>query len=82
MTGNSDTPEGTRMMLEPKAVHERDDGLYVDCPNCGVTVSLNRIINRGRCTGQLEEEMVEAHDEKPLQEGCDAELSLELLWKA
>ena len=81
MTDKGDNAEDTRMMLEPDAIHERDDGLYVDCPNCGSTVSLVQIINQGRCPGQLEEEMTEAQDETRLQEGCGAELSLELVWE-
>ena len=79
---NGSADEGTRMMLEPKAVHETDDGLSVDCPNCGSTVPLVQVVNRGRCSGTLEAEMSETQDDTQLQEGCGAELSLELVWKA
>lgn len=73
--------EGSRMKLEPKALHETDEGVSVDCPQCGSTVSIVQIVNEGRCTGQLDDEMAETEDDTELQDGCTAELSLELVWE-
>lgn len=72
--------EGARMKLEPKAIHEVEDGIHVDCPKCGSTVSIVQLVNEGRCTGRLDGETTEAPDDTEPQEGCNAELSLELVW--
>lgn len=77
---NNDSDGNARMKVEPKAIHELDDGIYLDCPQCGSNVSIVQIVTEGRCTGQLEEDLTETESETQLQEGCTAELSLELVW--
>lgn len=73
-----------RMELEPDALHEGDNGYSIDCPECGSTVSLARIVEVGRCTGHLESEEteVEGEDEQLQDPNCTAALSLELVWKS
>lgn len=78
---NGDT-EGSRMKLEPDSIHETDGGIYLDCPQCGSNVSVVQVVNEGRCTGQLDDELAETEDDTELQEGCNAKLSLELVWEA
>jgi hypothetical protein len=54
--GNSTTETGANgaaMELGPDALHESDARYVVDCPECGSTVSLHRIVETGRCTGRL-----------------------------
>jgi len=84
--GSSSEPngDGARMRLEPDAIHEGDDAYALDCPECGSTVSLVRIIETGRCTGHLESEAteVEGDDEQLQDPNCTAELSLELVWES
>ena len=76
-------PEGSRMMLEPKTIHETDDGVYLDCPQCGSNVSIVQIVTEGHCTGMLDGDIAETEDDTQLQEeGCNAQLSLELVWEA
>lgn len=72
--------DGSRMRLEPDAVHEADDGVYLDCPQCGATVSVVRIVTTGRCSGHLDD-LAHAEDDTGREE-CNAKLSLELLWEA
>ena len=79
-TEDSDPDEGARMKVEPNTVHETDDGIFLDCPQCGSNVSFVQLVNQGRCTGYLEEEITEAPADTEQQEGCDAELTLELVW--
>lgn len=78
-----DESDAARMMLEPDAVHEENGEPSLDCPSCGATNTLTQIIEEGRCTGVLDDDIaeVESTDEQ-LQEGCGAELSLELVWEA
>lgn len=80
---SADAPTGARMQLGPDAVHEGDSGPSLDCPQCGATVTLVQIIEEGRCPGYLDEDdaEVEGDDEQPVQGGCNAELSLELVWE-
>lgn len=79
---DSNRDEGARMKLGPEAIHETDDGIYLDCPQCGSNVSIVQVVTEGRCTGRLEGEMAETESDTELQEGCTAELSLELVWHA
>lgn len=79
---SSDLPEGSRMHLTPDTIHEEEDGIYLDCPQCGSTVSIEQIVNEGRCTGQLDGDMAETEDDTQIEEGCNAKLSLELVWEA
>ena len=80
-SAGADAPEGSRMMLEPDTIHSGDDGWYLDCPQCGSNVSLNRIVTKGRCSGRLDGDVAETEDDTPLEKGCDAKLSLELVWE-
>ena len=79
-----DESDAARMMLEPDAVHEEDEGPSIDCPQCGATITIVSIIEEGRCTGRLDGDMAEAEsgDEQLQEGGCGAELSLELVWEA
>lgn len=79
-----DESDAARMVLEPDAVHEEGGGPSIDCPQCGATNTLVDIIEEGRCTGRLDDDVaeVEAEDEQLQEGGCGAELSLELVWKA
>jgi len=79
-----DESDAARMVLEPDAVHEEDGGPSIDCPQCGATNTLVSIIEEGRCTGVLDDDMAESESEdEQLQDGgCGAELSLELVWEA
>jgi len=73
-----------RMELEPDALHEGEDGYYLDCPECGAAVSLPRIIEKGRCSGSLDADVteVESDDEQLQEPGCTAVLSLDLVWES
>jgi hypothetical protein len=79
-----DAPTGARMTLEPDSIHEREDGIALDCPQCGATVTVMRVIETGRCPNYVAEDEVEvAADAGQVQDGpeCTAELSLELVWE-
>lgn len=84
----ADTPpeepiaDGARMELEPDAVHETESGVFLDCPKCGSNISIVQVVSEGRCTGNLDDEVAETEDDTTLQEGCNAELSLELIWES
>lgn len=80
----ADESDAARMVLEPDAVHEENGGPSIDCPQCGATNSLVDIIDQGRCTGVLDDDVaeVESDDEQLEEGGCGAELSLELVWEA
>lgn len=80
---SADAPSGARMQLGPDTVHEDESGPSLDCPQCGATVSLLQIIEEGHCPGTLEADdaEVETDDEQPVQGGCGAKLSLELVWE-
>lgn len=82
-SGDTTVPAGARMQLEPDAIHEKSEGLALDCPQCGATNRIMSIIANKRCSGYLEEGEAEVEsDDVPLQkEGCGAELSLELVWE-
>lgn len=73
--------DGARMQLEPDAVHESDNRIFLDCPQCGSNVSIVQVVSEGQCTGQLDGKMAETEDDTELQEGCNAKLSLELVWE-
>lgn len=79
-----DESDAARLVLEPDAVHEGDGEIYLDCPQCGSSVSVTRIIEEGHCPGWIDAEEAETQNEDTkLQEPrCTAELSLELVWKA
>jgi len=79
--GSSDE---ARMELEPDALHERESGYFLDCPECGSSVSLTQIIEEGRCTGYLDADVTEVEGEaEELQDpACTAVLSLDLVWES
>jgi len=79
--GSSDE---ARMELEPDALHERENGYFLDCPECGSPVSLIQVIEEGRCTGYLDADVTEGEgDDEELQEPpCTAVLSLDLVWQS
>lgn len=82
---SADTPETeARMDLESDALHESDSGYYLDCPECGSSVTLHQIIEEGRCSGYLDADVteVEGDDEELQDPACTAELSLELIWES
>ncbi|WP_436928009.1 hypothetical protein [Halosimplex amylolyticum] len=80
---SDDAPAGARMMLEPDAVHEQEEGLAVDCPQCGATVGIQHIIEEGYCPGYVDDDEMNAEsDETPREGGCGAKLSLELVWES
>lgn len=74
--------EVARMELEPDALHEGEDEPYLDCPQCGSSITITQILNEGRCSGYLDSEVAEseAEDEQLQDPVCTAELSLELVW--
>lgn len=74
----------TRMELGPDTIHEDDDGLSIDCPQCGSTVPLTYLISEGRCPNALDPDEVEVEDEptSPQDVECSAKLGLELVWTA
>lgn len=74
------TGEGAaRMELTPDAFHEGDDGVYLDCPECGSPAYVMEIVETGRCTGYLGEDVDEENAED-VGGFCTAKLSLELVW--
>lgn len=68
------------MELEPDAYHEDDEGLYLDCPQCGSPAFITDIVRDGRCTGYQGED-VEKQDAEDVGEFCTAKLSLDLRWQ-
>ncbi len=74
--------DGARMMIEPDAVHESGGQIFLDCPQCGSNISIVQVVNEGRCTGTIDKEFTEVEDDTQLQEGCNAKLSLELVWES
>ena len=80
--GNADQPHGSRMQIGPDAIHEMDGGIYLDCPQCGSNVSIVQVVSEGRCTGQLDDEIAETEDDTRIEGGCNAKLSLELVWES
>ncbi|WP_221621661.1 hypothetical protein [Halocatena pleomorpha] len=79
---NEKTPTKARMIIEPDALHEGEDELFLDCPQCGSTTTISRILNKGRCSGYLDAKEAESttEDEQLLDPICTAKLSLELVW--
>lgn len=79
--GESTTETAARMELGPDELHEGDDGLYVDCPQCGSIARIQTVVNEGHCENRLDSETTETLDgDEEIQ--CTAELSLELVWEA
>ena len=68
-----------RMELEPDAWHEGDEGLYVDCPECGSPAYVSDIVEVGRCTGYLGDD-VDEESAEDVGGFCTAKLSFELTW--
>lgn len=82
-TAESDT-DAARMELTPDGLHESAEGYALDCPECGSTVSVHRIVETGRCSGTLDADHTETtgEDRQIRDPECTAELSLELVWTA
>lgn len=74
-----DRDEAARMMLEPDAFHE-EDGLSIDCPQCGAAASVIDIVEEGQCPGYADEGETEDAGGSPREGGCGAKLALELVW--
>lgn len=76
--------DATRMELGPDAFHEDDEGLSIDCPQCGSTVPLTFLVTEGRCPNALDPDEVEVEDTptSPQDVECAANLGLELVWTA
>jgi len=74
-----DRDEAARIGLEPDAFHE-EDGLSIDCPQCGATVSVMQVVKEGRCPGYVDADEKEGEGESPREGGCSATLSFELVW--
>lgn len=74
-----DRDEAARMVLEPDAFHE-EDGLSIDCPQCGATVSVMHVVKEGQCSGYVDADEKEGEGESPREGGCGATLSFELVW--
>lgn len=56
-----------RMVIEPDALHEGEDELFLDCLQCGSTTTITQILNKGRCSGYLDSEVAESKtDDKQL----------------
>lgn len=74
--------DAARMELTPDGLQESREGYLIDCPECGSTVSLHRIVEAGRGTGQLDSHHTgtTTGDGQTKRPGCTAELSLELAW--
>ncbi|MFD1513827.1 hypothetical protein [Halomarina rubra] len=70
--------EGARMALEPDALHEDEDGHWLECPRCGSPAYVVEILQEGHCRGFQDE--TEARDDTDREVGCDATLGLELVW--
>lgn len=77
-------PSGTdddtaRMTLGADAFHEAAE-LAIDCPKCGATMAVTQIAETGRCDGTVDAAEIEGDGQTPTDGGCDASLSLELVW--
>jgi len=73
--------ETARMTLEADAFHEAEE-LSIDCPKCGATVQVMDIAETGRCDGTVDVAEIEGDRQTPTDGGCNASLSLELVWDA
>ncbi len=80
----AETSTEARMVIEPDAVHEGEDELFLDCPQCGSTTTITRILSKGRCSGYLDADAAESktEDKQLLDPICTAKLSLELVWES
>jgi hypothetical protein len=76
-----DWENAARMELGPDAVHESEEGYYLDCPECGSPATIDNIIEEGRCNGYLNEQ-VEGIDFEVEQMSCSAVLQFELAYTA
>jgi len=81
--GDSDATSGARMTLGPDAILRDEDGIALDCPACGTTVTVMQVIENGHCPNYLDEDDVEVEENAGRVRGpeCSAELSLELVWE-
>jgi hypothetical protein len=72
--------EEARMALGPDAWHEGEDGVYVDCPECGSPAYVMDVAETGRCTGYQGEDVDEENAED-VGGFCTAKLSFELVYR-
>lgn len=81
-SAEDDAPSGARMTLGPDAILKNEEGVALDCPACGTTVTVMQVIEDGHCPNCLDEDDVEV-DENAGQRGpeCTADLTLELVWQ-
>ena len=71
--------EAARMELDADALHEDEEGIYIDCPEGGSAASLRNVVDHGRCNGYLDQRREETElDEEAMD--CMAKLSLELVY--
>jgi len=76
--------DASRMELDADSFHEGEDGLTIDCPQCGATVPLSVLVSEGRCPNSLDPDEVEVETDQttPQEVECSARLGLELVWWA
>ena len=81
MTDETSNPQdgGARMELGPDEFHEGDEGVYLDCPECGSPAYVTDIVETGRCTGYRGDD-VEEENAEDVGAFCTAKLSLELVY--
>lgn len=84
MSDSDDESGAARMMLEPDAVHEGEDELYLDCPSCGSPAPIELVVEEGHCLGYIDGDVAESErvgEHEPVRDvDCTADLSLELVW--
>lgn len=74
--------DGARMVLEPDALHESEEALWIECPSCGSPATIDQIVEHGRCSNYLDAEVSESGGQQLQDVECDAKFSLELVWEA
>jgi len=70
--------DAARMEVGPNALHEDDDGHWLECPRCGSPAYVGDIIRKSRCRGYRND--AEARDDTDRDPSCDASLRFELVW--
>jgi hypothetical protein len=74
--------DGAGPGLTPDGFHESEAGYVLDCPECGSTASLRRIVEAGHSTEPVDADHTKTTSEDRVirRPGCTAVLSLELAW--
>jgi len=80
---SNDAPSGARMTLEPDSIREAEAGPSLECPGCGATVTVGRVVETGRCPNSIDEDDIEVAENagQVRRPECSAELGLELVWE-